>query len=145
MDKFLVSHNTLEDIRTALRDESTPLPTHFKSLYGIPIEAMPHLPDRDMRDVWSPPAGDRFFSYGPEDESWMRPLGIGTIRQVDFGPLILKINTEMIDKLFTELFTGPSPMESVFSSFGVNEKLIACATHNFSLGAMHNFILNGCV
>lgn len=31
-------------------------------------------------EKWHPPAGDRFTEYGPEDEKWMRPLGLGTVR-----------------------------------------------------------------
>lgn len=27
--------------------------------------------------TWVPPT-DRFCKYGPEDEKWMRPLGLGT-------------------------------------------------------------------
>lgn len=31
---------------------------------------------------WKPPAGGRFIEYGPEDEHWMRPAGLGTLEPV---------------------------------------------------------------
>jgi hypothetical protein len=31
---------------------------------------------------WTPPKGDRFVEYGPEDEHWMRPLGLGSMEPV---------------------------------------------------------------
>lgn len=33
----------------------------------------------EMMAPWLPPTGDRFVEYGPEDEKWMRPLGLGSI------------------------------------------------------------------
>lgn len=33
-------------------------------------------------DVWYPPHDGRFCAYERRDESWMRPLGLGTIKKV---------------------------------------------------------------
>ena len=47
-----------------------------------------NLERRRIRRVWHPPHGSRFVEYGPEDEHWMRPLGLGTIEEIDEGPLL---------------------------------------------------------
>lgn len=53
------------------------------TVYGVPLEGIPILFDRSIpqfSEAWYPPKDDRFCGYGPEDEEWMRPLGLGTLR-----------------------------------------------------------------
>lgn len=41
------------------------------------------LQSHDFHDlVWQPPAPERFVSYDCRDESWMRPLGLGSVVKV---------------------------------------------------------------
>lgn len=61
------------------------------SIADIPMHYSDTVPERDLREQWFPPAGDRFCEYGPEDEHWMRPLGLGTVKTIDFGPLIIQM------------------------------------------------------
>jgi hypothetical protein len=57
---------------------------HFP--YSMKVVWDSTMPIRKIREVWHPP-DDRFVEYGPEDETWCRWAGIGTIEQVDEGPL----------------------------------------------------------
>lgn len=64
---------------------------------------------RRYREAWQPPAENRFVAYGPEDEAWMRPLGIGRLIQVDDGPLIYRVD----DRMWPDLsYYGISPIAS---------------------------------
>lgn len=56
------------------------------NLDGIPVTFDESIPKYNFEEVWRPPKGDRFVSYGPEDEAWMRPLGLGQIDLIDHGP-----------------------------------------------------------
>ena len=58
----------------------------FLRFEGIPVEFHDYIPERHLVEVWEPPKG-RFIEYGPEDEWWARPLGVGDIRVEDQGPL----------------------------------------------------------
>lgn len=57
-------------------------------LYGIRIQTDRNVPRRRLREVWSPPV-DPFVQYEPADEAWLRPAGLGRVRQVDDGPYIM--------------------------------------------------------
>jgi hypothetical protein len=65
--------------------------------FGVPLFAtMPlytssALPRRFTKEIWHPPAESRFAEYGPEDEVWMRPLGLGRIEVKDNGPAYYSI------------------------------------------------------
>ena len=59
--------------------------SNIDPLATIPIEYRSWVPPRRTRKVWHPPKGGRFVEYGPEDEHWMRPLGLGTVEEVDEG------------------------------------------------------------
>lgn len=64
---------------------------------GIDIVTDKLLPERDIEQKWHPPAsGSRFYEYGPEDEHWMRPAGLGTIKAIDKGPLFYLIDLSML-------------------------------------------------
>lgn len=60
-------------------------------LSGTPIEFLETMPERNIERVWLPPADSRFVGYGPEDEEWMKPLGLGRMVEVDGGPLFCLI------------------------------------------------------
>lgn len=60
-----------------------------------PVRYDPHIPERDVAEIWHAPAGDRFVEYGPADEHWMRPAlartgdaRFGWIEHIDRGPKI---------------------------------------------------------
>lgn len=57
-------------------------------LAGLRIVYSRAVPLRATKDVWHPPESDRLCVYGPEDECWMRPLGLGYVETVDDGPWI---------------------------------------------------------
>lgn len=59
------------------------------SIYGTPfsIKYDDSMPTRNLEQVWVPPPPGKFCVYGPEDESWMKPLGVGRWQTVDHGPL----------------------------------------------------------
>lgn len=61
-------------------------------LTGHQVKFNSAIPERDIKYDWDPPDGDRFCEYGPEDESWMRPAGLGTTRAVDNGPLFYMLD-----------------------------------------------------
>lgn len=61
------------------------------TLCGVPVRFSEHVPARSTRERWVPPEGSRFCEYGPEDESWMRPLGLGTVVEDDTGPCYFKV------------------------------------------------------
>lgn len=44
------------------------------------------IEERDVSEIWHPPPAERFVEYGPQDEHWMRPLGLGRIERIDRGP-----------------------------------------------------------
>lgn len=62
------------------------------SIDGIPVVFDRAIPPRNLREVWHPPEAERFVSYGPEDECWMRPLGLGRIEVIDEGPCYFVMN-----------------------------------------------------
>ena len=61
------------------------------SLFAMPVRFSEHIPERSTKARWVPPAGDQFCEYGPEDEAWMRPLGLGTVVVEDAGPCYFKV------------------------------------------------------
>ena len=61
-------------------------------IYGTEVTFSETAPERFTHEEWQPPTGDRFTAYGPEDEKWMKPLGLGTTRTVDDGPAFYLIN-----------------------------------------------------
>lgn len=61
------------------------------TLCGVPVRFSEHVPARSTRERWVPPAGDQFCEYGPEDEAWMRPLGLGSVVIEDAGPCYFKV------------------------------------------------------
>lgn len=63
----------------------------FGDLASLPLRVSPYVPARKTRKEWQPPEGGRFTGYGPEDEAWMRPLGLGTVVEVDLGPQVFEI------------------------------------------------------
>lgn len=74
----------------------------FISAFSIPIRV-----DTSIPMTWVPPeSGSPHFSYGPEDEEWMRPLGLGKL-----VPTAVFINRELID--------------SIYASFNIPEKLFS--------------------
>lgn len=56
------------------------------SLGGVPVRFTEAVPERITHKEWDAPPPSKFVEYGPEDEAWMRPLGLGTVRTVDEGP-----------------------------------------------------------
>ena len=88
-DKVVITHpNNRRYVEETFRQQA------IDSIFGVEIRLSESTPERKTEVVWEPPAGDRFCEYGPEDEEWMRPLGIGT-RTVDHGPLFY-----LLDKSF---------------------------------------------
>lgn len=61
-------------------------------LSGMEILWDRNLPERKTREEWVPPV-ERFIEYEPKDAEWARPLGIGTVRVVDEGPLFIGIDS----------------------------------------------------
>lgn len=74
------------------------------SLSAIPIYVSESIPERRVTERWIPPAGDKFVEYGPEDEHWMRPLGLGMVEQIDAGPLIYSMNSNVMDRVENFIF-----------------------------------------
>lgn len=58
---------------------------------SVSIQFSPYVPARSTNERWVPPGGDQFCQYGPEDEAWMRPLGLGTVVEEDAGPCYFKV------------------------------------------------------
>lgn len=102
MEEWITHPNNRAAIESALedanahvrRDTWSPL-AMMPSFLSIPIRFDSSLPERDIEERWRPPADSRFCGYGPEDEHWMRPLGLGRFEYIDNGPLIYKINLPM--------------------------------------------------
>lgn len=72
-------------------DDLTRAGHYGAGLYGIGIQFNELIPERRIETKWQPPAAERFVEYDPADESWMRPLGLGTLREVDSGPLFYEM------------------------------------------------------
>lgn len=53
------------------------------------------MPERQIEYKWHPPKASRFVDYGPEDEWWMRPAGLGWIERIDKGPLFVLVKKPM--------------------------------------------------
>lgn len=81
-----------------------------RPLGGIPFTFSPYIPERKTRKEWRPPAGDRFCEYGPEDEAWMRDLGLGYFVEVDEGPVFYAIDW---DQLFRAAYRPLMPLFGV--------------------------------
>lgn len=58
---------------------------------GIKIITNEHVAERRISERWVPPT-EAFTEYGPEDEEWMRPLGLGTVEYIDEGPLFYEMD-----------------------------------------------------
>ena len=90
------------------RKPSDPPPSGFLDLCSMPVYFSEFIPERNLIEQWCPPEGDRFCDYGPEDEMWMRHLGLGTIKTIDMGPLILKMQ-DRINKRIEDMLFDASP------------------------------------
>lgn len=89
--RILTHPNNRKLIVQAASGMAIDLPECSFTLDGIPVVFSEWMRERKTRDVWHPPSGDRFCGYGPEDETWMRPLGLGRLETIDDGPLFLKM------------------------------------------------------
>lgn len=69
------------------------------------------LPERRWNERWVPPKGDRFFELDASDESWARPLGLGTVETVDLGPYVLHLSEKLNDHFLRQI--APEMNESV--------------------------------
>lgn len=61
-----------------------PAPRLLTTMFGIPIHESEHVPRTAKEEVWKPPRDERFCSYSPEDEKWMRPLGLGEVVEREY-------------------------------------------------------------
>lgn len=55
------------------------------------------IPEREVTTIWHPPKDGRFTSYGPEDEHWMRPLGLGWVEYINGDPVIFKYDFRALE------------------------------------------------
>lgn len=96
MKKVFVHPNNLPLIESAF-DKANPSRssafTPLSMMVGLPVEVTGAVPERDIEEVWHPPEAERFVSYGPEDECWARPLGLGSIERIDKGPAFWIVDT----------------------------------------------------
>ena len=83
-------------------------------LLGLPVRFTDTIPERNTRQDWHPPEGSRFCDYGPEDEAWMRPLGLGRIETVDLGPLFYDVPDFRVRDFWSPMFL---PRSTFLSSF----------------------------
>ena len=69
------------------------------SVTGIDVIFDEAVEERDIEERWYPPPAEKFVEYGPEDEHWMRPLGLGRIERIDRGPkfVSMKIPVPVVD------------------------------------------------
>lgn len=84
---------------------------NFHRISGIEILEDSMIPERNIEEMWEPPQPSRFVTYGPEDESWMRPLGLGTVKQIDVGPLFVEMREaggDWVIEMICEPFTDDS-------------------------------------
>ena len=59
------------------------------SIYGFDLYYNESMPK--WATGWIPPEAERFVEYGPEDESWARPLGLGHIGELVGQPLFMML------------------------------------------------------
>jgi hypothetical protein len=105
--KRLLSHPAnREHLLKAFGEERDPTGMGFMSR-DFPmfwdVQWSDHLPIRKTRQDWHPPVDDRFCIYGPEDEGWMRPLGLGRFETVDEGPLFYLIDLGLLMRFRSDL------------------------------------------
>jgi hypothetical protein len=67
----------------------------FPLFASMPVYSDHNMPKRFTQEIWHPPGASRFTEYGPEDEAWMRPLGLGHVETKDNGPAFYQIDTSM--------------------------------------------------
>lgn len=84
-------------------------------LMGMPYTLSEAVPERQTHEEWTPPEGSRFTEYGPEDEAWMKPLGLGTTRVVDDGPAFFLVNEPNWGLWGGSLFQRP-PLSPILAS-----------------------------
>ena len=83
------------------------------NINGVPVIFDEAVPLNSFKEVWYPPEPERFVGYGPEDECWMRPLGLGRIELIDEGPCYFLMN----EPIFTAQFNlCPSPTPRTYFS-----------------------------
>lgn len=82
----LITHPDNLSILRALKHPESGLPASAW-IDGLMVCTNTLMERRRIREVWHPPASERFVEYGPEDEAWARPLGLGRVERVDDGPL----------------------------------------------------------
>jgi len=103
-------HRLLASMRPLKCDK----PVRSSPPLNIPAFSIPIRVDTSIPMTWVPPeSGSPHFSYGPEDEEWMRPLGLGKL-----VPTAVFINREIVDDLYRQFnipeqfFSGDSNYSS---------------------------------
>ena len=127
-DGFYLNPKNADVLRSivAERGPLDPPPTPFADrLYSFPVYFSDAVPERNLHEQWCPPECDRFCDYGPEDETWMRPLGLGTIKTIDMGPLVLRIQERMRTRIDELMFSGPPTFECNSFSTQVRQMIIS--------------------
>ncbi len=82
---------------------------------GIEVQWNADMAPRRIREVWHAPTGDRFTEYGPEDEAWARPLGLGRIEAIDEGPLFYLIDDFLLRSRY-DFGSVILPMQTILNS-----------------------------
>lgn len=90
MIDLIITHPDNRPFLDEVRQASPGLFDH--PLYGVRVQYCEFMPP--TADRWEPPAAGRFTTYGPEDEAWMRPLGLG--RMVPGQPLFHFVDQKLL-------------------------------------------------
>lgn len=95
----------------------TPIGDVVGQIFSEPIVSSYTIPKTAFFEEWEvPESKSKFYSYGPEDEAWMRPLGIGVRKvekeayfQMEFNNLLgvgLELSDIMMKQFEEEVFKG---------------------------------------
>ncbi len=125
--RYFTNPVNLPKIREAV--ESRPA-TYFPST--IKVTPNDWIPDNLVTQKWHPPASGQFTELEVSDEAWARPLGLGSVEQIDKGPLILKIAERTLEALnvrVLETVIEPTPC-SFYSQYDFEPLPISGMVHN---------------
>ncbi len=81
---------------------------HPLRLDRYPVRFDPHIPPRNIEHKWEPPAADydKFIEYDKSDEKWARVLGLGTVHEIDHGPLFYAMGESAVNSFDWRISTN---------------------------------------
>jgi len=135
---IIMTHPDNKKFLNQINDQFRGMASGVLGEFDLPVRFSELMEPRDITYRWEPPTGDKFTEYGPEDESWMRPLKLGTLHPVDNGPLFINIDESAVN---TNVWGGEFQIEKrdvISDMFRVHVNLGA------AIKGIHRHIFGSC-